>query len=980
LNVIGETTIKVGGKLETEALVVEGLEHPIYSPNNDLKDGCELLFTKDRAVLTKDGEVLMTGTMDKEGDHLYYVDDGAQEETPIRCLAAKVKETLLSAHTRLGHLHKERILELSRREDSTFEIADPEAKLVCIPCILAKSKRRAQDKKASRPLEHIGQVVSGDMSGKISPSSSGARYASVMVDHYSGYTDVRFHADKSAAGFGQHVLDFCQFIKVQTGNDVKIFRSDAGTECLDENLRDRLREQGVQQEVTAPDYQAGNGRTERKMRTLAEAMRAMMKSRRIPGRYWAHAARTACYIQNRTLPSPGAPDKVPHELIFGAKPDLSQIKEFGVKCLEHVHGKPPKLADKATWGVFLGYEEGRDGFLVMRPTGRTAFSASVAFLDEDGGPDLEGGADRLLEEVEYEDMSEDEAEGDEAPAIEASLRRNPHRLARPEAFVAKLVTNGSDSPTLYEAIHGPDKDMWLPALEKEVQAMMTKGVLEPVDRPADRSAKIIGSKMVMRIKRDADGNPAKHKARWTAQGFTQRPGVDYDETYAPTAHFNVLLTLLAVASQKGMHLHQMDVDNAYLNAPIQEELYLRPPPELQDRWPGKVLRIRKAIYGLRQSANEWFEVFSAALMELGWQQADSDPCLFSRKRDGEFEYLAIYVDDMVIATATEKAMGRAKEEIAGKFQVKDLGELQFLLGIRVRYDRAKRFILLDQKAHINRMLDFYLPNDQTKYRTPMARAAEIPDLAEEPCPALTSRYQSIIGSLQYVAQRTRPDITATVGILARFVAAPRTEHMKLAERILGYLRQTVDTCLDISCNGSFEMDAFSDSDWAGDIHGRKSTSGHLIRVGGAPVGWGSRKQSTVALSATEAEYVAMGECAAEAMSIVSTLRDLGLDTTQWIIRCDNEAAVHVANGSSTRRRLKHIDVKHHFLRDLAKQGTMIIQPVRSKDNLADLFTKPLSRDAHWQLAHNIGIKDHHVESGGVLLEASSDGHLAKPGK
>jgi hypothetical protein len=363
-----------------------------------------------------------------------------------------------------------------------------------------------------------------------------------------------------------------------------------------------------------------------------------------------------------------------------------------------------------------------------------------------------------------------------------------------------------------------------------------------------------------------------------------------------------------------------------------------------------VLRLRKALYGLKQAAREWNLLFTDTLRRLGWTPSINDPCLFTRKMKGKSEYLIIYVDDILIAAETEEAVALIKREIGEHFRAKDLGELSFILGIKVTRNRLAKKIWLSQEAYIDQLVQRY---DVKGYAmTPMTSDTNPVRYEGTANSQDIRRYQEIIGSLLYAARCTRPDISNAVGLCGRFSSNPGPEHFKMVNRILCYIKDTKDMTLEIG--GGCRITCYSDADWGRDLVDRKSTSGYAIYVGNSPVSWGSSKQKRVAGSTMEAEYVALDRCLKECLWISRIVKDFGGQDHSPVIYCDNQAAIDAARSEKFSLKAKHMDIKLNFVRDYVSDGTIELSHIESAQNRADMFTKPLPRPLFEEARQRIG--------------------------
>ena len=385
-----------------------------------------------------------------------------------------------------------------------------------------------------------------------------------------------------------------------------------------------------------------------------------------------------------------------------------------------------------------------------------------------------------------------------------------------------------------------------------------------VELPKDRKA--VGSKWVFKLKTDADGSVERHKARLVAQGFSQKHGLDYDERFSPVIRFESLRTVIALAVQNGLKLHQMDVTTAFLNGELEEEVYMRQPDGfVTEGQEHLVCKLKRSIYGLKQSPRFWNSALDCQLKAMGFAQTTSDPCLYV-STEGEMFVVAVYVEDIVLAGKSDRKMSEVKNALASRFDVKDMGELHYFLGVKIIQDGK---VWIGQPAYAESILQKFSMENAKPVSTPVDTGTKLVKATEESDSVDQALYQSAVGSLLYLLIGTKPDITYAVSNVANFCANPSKQHWTAVKRILRYLKGTTGLGLLslYSKDGSKDCVSYSDADWAGDIDDQKLTSGYLFQICVAAVSWRSKKQKCVALSTAEAEYMALASAAQEAVWI-----------------------------------------------------------------------------------------------------------------
>lgn len=353
----------------------------------------------------------------------------------------------------------------------------------------------------------------------------------------------------------------------------------------------------------------------------------------------------------------------------------------------------------------------------------------------------------------------------------------------------EIALAAEEAPTSYaEALASPDADKWKAAMASELESHLTIGTWALVERPRD--AKVIGCKWVYALKRGEDGKVARYKARLVAQGFRQIPGVDCGETYSPVASMNGIRVLLAISCHLGYDVSQLDIETAYLNGVLEEDVYMEPPAGMRADG-SRVCKLRRSIYGLKQSGAVWHRTISAALSDMHFEACRSDACLFVRRTQSPV-FLALYVDDIIVSSRSSAASNEVKAQLAARFSIKDMGGVRMLLGIRVDYDRVRGILHLGQASFITRLCERFGQCDATAVRSPSVMGQLASETSNSKVMERRGGFRELVGALLYVATCTRPDICAAVGRLSQHLEEPRQEHWLAAIRVLRYLKGTVD--------------------------------------------------------------------------------------------------------------------------------------------------------------------------------------------
>jgi len=380
----------------------------------------------------------------------------------------------------------------------------------------------------------------------------------------------------------------------------------------------------------------------------------------------------------------------------------------------------------------------------------------------------------------------------------------------------------------------------------------------------------------------------------------------------------------------------------------------------QDGQESKIWKLRKVMYGLKQSGRAWNQKLDSTLKQMSFQQSKADFCIYYKSEKGKMIIIAIYVDDIMIMANDVSTMTETKKSLTNKFKMKDLGEIKNFLGIRIERDRQRGKIWMDQNTYIQRILEKYHMDEANPADTPLnqhqALTKEIaPKTVEEAENVNSVSYQEMVGSILYASLRTRPDIAQAISLVSRFDQNPGKPHWIAVKRILRYLKTTKDLKLGYSRDGNASLEGFSDSNWANDQDQRHSISGTFFRLQGDAISWQSERQKTPALSTTEVEYMALSSASQEGLWLRHLLREIDPSTLQATkIFCDNKETTDLARDGGYRRRSKHIDIRHHFLRDQVEKGEITIR-ITTQRMMADALTKALPKAKFQECVKEIGL-------------------------
>lgn len=566
--------------------------------------------------------------------------------------------------------------------------------------------------------------------------------------------------------------------------------------------------------------------------------------------------------------------------------------------------------------------------------------------------------DQIVDDSTICDVTLDDVNGDPTYTtrvrIEPTAEKPSTRSTNPLNLLNASFAFCTQTPmTPKEALESDESNQWLEAMQSELKSLVDNNTWEVVELPNDRKA--IKNKWVFAKKLNAAGSTVKFKARLCAKGFSQREGIDYTETFAPVARYTSLRYILAVAAEMDLNLTQMDAVSAFLNGPLKEDVYMEQPPNFNDGT-NRVCKLKKSIYGLKQSGRNWNQLLNKTLTNFGLTRTVSDQCVYVSRKSGSFMIVMIWVDDVLIACDKKSEENRLREALEGSFKMKYLGDANVILGIRITRDRAKRTISIDQRHYIELILKRFGMEECNAIGTPLDVNTKYSREMESSENQMSIPYREAIGSLLFAAQVTRPDINFSVILLSRYCEKPKQAHWLAAKRIMRYLKGTIDRKLIFGITRS-EIIGYCDSDFAADIDDRKSTSGYVFVKNGAALSWQTKKQPVVALSTAEAEFNALAFASKEALWLQSLEYEiLGKSDDALQMYCDNKGAVDLAINNNCSEKTKHIDIKLKFVHSKIVEKNLSLDHISTENMLADVLTKSLTKEKHQHCITAFGLK------------------------
>ncbi|GJR12907.1 retrovirus-related pol polyprotein from transposon TNT 1-94 [Tanacetum coccineum] len=903
--IIGKGTISHNSLTINDVSHVENLSFNLLSIGQICDKKCNVLFSETGSKIIKNGITLGKGIR-KNG--LYIMKMGNSPKDAL-CLTS-IDDTSTLWHRRLGHANMRLIQSLSSKElvrnlpKLKFE------KHFCDACNVGKQVHESHKAKNMVSTSKCLELLHMDLFGPSAVQSYGGNfYTLVIVDDYSRYTWTRFLKHKNEAF--DHFEILSKKIQNQKGCPIISIRTDHGREFDNEVQFGAFCDaNGITHNFSAPRTPQSNGVVERKNRTLQEMSRTLLNEQSIPQKFWCNAVDTSTYILNRILIRPFL-GKTPYELFKGRKPNLEYFKVFGCKCfILNTKDYLTKFDPKSSEGVFLGYSPNSKAYVVLnKETMKVEESLNVKF-DETPPPNSPPLVDDDLLEVDIIENQRKDLEVKENEPLNKQISNIKESKDHPlgtvignlnQRTLRSQVQNQSNFFCFVSFVEPKNikeaiqDESWTMAMQEELNQFKTNDVWCLVPPPKNQT--IIGTKWVFKNKLDENGVVSRNKARLVAQGYNQQEGIDFDETYAPVARLESIRILLAYACAHDFKLFQMDVKSAFLNGFINKEVYVAQPPGFVDfEKPNHVFKLKKTFYGLKQAPKAWYYRLKAFLLDHMYTMGLVDNTLFTKKKDSHIIIVQIYVDDIIFGSTCQDLCDDFSKIMHDEFEISMMGEMNFFLGLQIK--QLEDGIFFNQSKYVKEMLKKSGLENAKPIKTPMSSETKH-TRDEEGEPIDNTKYRGMIGSLLYLTA-SHPDIMFSVCLCARFQEAPKTSHLEAVKRIFHYIK---------------------------------------------------------AISTTEAEYVSVGKACQQALWIKQALVDYEVKLNDVPVLCHNKGAINLSKNTVLHSRTKHIEIRHHFLRDNVQKGNISIEKVASEDNIADILTKPLKREPFNLLRLGLGLME-----------------------
>ncbi|GKD46821.1 retrovirus-related pol polyprotein from transposon TNT 1-94 [Tanacetum coccineum] len=594
----------------------------------------------------------------------------------------------------------------------------------------------------------------------------------------------------------------------------------------------------------------------------------------------AKAVDCAVYLLNR-CPSKSLDNKTPQEAWNGMKPTVSHLRI--IRSIAYVHvpsQRRSKLDDRSKKHVFVGYDKQSKGYkLYDRVTRKVVVSRDVEF-EEEGSWDWSIKENERYDFLPMTDEEEIGKSGDEVQQPESPTR-----------------TPTQDSPLNLIFEEAMESKKWRQAIEEEIKSIEKNNTWELTT--LSNGQKAIGVKWVYKAKKNAKGELEKYKARLVAKGYKQKHGIDYEEVFAPVARFETIRMIIAIAAQH---------------------------------------RLKKALYGLKQAPRAWNTRIDKYFQGHGFTKCLSEYALYVKFENKSILLACLYVDDLIFTENSQSMIDELKKSMTREFDMTDIGLMSYYLGIEVK--QTDKGIFICQERYANEILKMFGMDKCNPIGTPIENKIK-PSKHDRGKKEDSTLFKSLIRSLRYLTC-TRSDILFAVGLISRFMEEPTTKHLKIAKRIICYIKGIVDYGMFYSTGEDIKLVVYSDSDWARSKDDGRSTSEFLFLLGNNAFTWSSKKQPIVTLSSCEAYYLAATSCVCHAIWLRSMLKELHMeqeDATE--IYVDHKSAIDLAKNPVYHDRSKHINTRYHYIRECIARKDVRVIHTSSEDQLADIFTKSL---------------------------------------
>ena len=901
-------------------------------------------------------------------------------------------------HRRLGHLNRKYVSALKNLSDR-MDFGPPHKHTIdCSDCLKANQRRQISRMPTRKP-DSVLDIVHADICGPMQENDFwGHRYFLLLVCAKCRYkwTYLLFKKDDAML----QLRKWKAWAECQFSVRVKVLHTDGGGEFNSSASQEWYAAEGIEHVITPPYSPDMNGGCEVWNRVIVQTASAMLHTALLPLSFWGQAVLCATYLLNRS-PTKGLQLKqTPFEALYHQKPYLGHIRIWGCRAYAHI----PKEQKRKKWdshcrecllmgfydseNVFKLYDINANSIIKVRDVvffedvlGHDKFRQHLLPLDRNILGELPPDGDHILDDLDDPYIEDVNPDPDHLATLHAnwSYLLDAHSTSSLVTLTSMLALTLDGPPSMLNspylriprsyrsAMLLPEASHWKRACDLEFQALTNNNTWVLVPRTPDMS--VIKNKQVFDVKLknliDSPSSPPiveRFRARLVARGDSQQKGINFDEVYAPVVRFVSLRIILHLAALHYLEIDHGDFCNAFLNGRLSDVQIFMEQPIGYSSNPNLVCLLRGAIYGLRQSARVWYHCLHQVLTDLGLHRINADQAIWIL----DLLILIAHVDD-VLLIGIRTRVDEIKAGIARKYHFKDLGPVVKYTGIHILRDHKSRRLFLDQAPYVHEILDEFQMTNCTPSSLPMdpKPAASLSSVSDIPLdPDGVRLYQRAIGRLMYLMLGTRPDIAYAVTKLAQHASAPTTQNWTGVLKILRYLRTHDSVRLSlgnasppflVTPTPSTNLIGYFDASLMDCPKTRRSTGGYVFFLHGSCVSWCSKKQGLVALSSTEAEFIAGTEAAKELQWIINFLECFGLCERDPHLLGDNRGALALARNTDFKPRTKHIHARERYITQLVESGQLYVSYVPTKTMVADALTKALPREAFTRHASAMGL-------------------------
>ena len=853
--------------------------------------------------------------------------------------------SLMELHKAMGHYNTTDLLKMVKNNSINGITLTNHLITECDACLLSKSSKKPFPKIGTPKEYSTGEFLQMDTNFSDVQSIHGCTSTVVVIDYHSKMTFVLNQSSKSESQ--PYILELIRFLERQTGNKLKNIQKDNGTEFKG-SIQKHIEANGIRVFNTLTNESTQNGSPERKHRTLWNLVRACMVAAAAPENLWDEAMNYVVHCINRTPTQWTDHTTTPFELLFHTKLSLKQCIPFGTLAYVHLdkNTRQTRVSPRAIKMMFTGYPTNQKGFRFYSPEQQTFVHShhcdfSNAYYFTEIPTNTPGTSANELLTTSTEDIIPEPNQSNET-STDLTLPTSTLLL-----LLTREASQNSKAPHSYkEAQKRYDSHLWMQACSDEAEALLANKTFELVDKESlPPGVNILHAIWIFKLKHDSQMNPI-YKARCTINGKFQKYGVDFKTTYSPTISHEAIRMILSFGVSEKMLITCYDVKTAFLNAEIDEDVYMYIPPGFQQS-STKVFKLLKALYGLKQSPRLWNQLLTMILLQFQMTQSSTEPCfLYKKANDQVVIIIFFWVDDICLLCRDLETQQQFEKYFHSQFDTRKIGGLSNFINLDWYHDQLNHTLAISSESYISNAITRFqlesLPNSYIPIRSDFLKANA--KEAESSPKVNTELYQQMIGTAIWLSITTRFDIKAAISMLSHHIKDPREFHMKELNRLFGYLQTTKQKRFYFGSTTDSRLYLFSDSDHATDTTDYDSRYGSLIFYKNTLISAESHKIGLIPDSSTEAEYYAMHYTIDRMLWLQKITNELSPVNESPVLFNDNLSAQKIAEAANDTIRSKHYGTKVYRTRKLVKDGALQLVHLPSKDNLADILTKTQTKD------------------------------------